>query len=42
MEITKNLLDLGTVLLEDISKTTGLDSEVLNELSKSSELKSSH
>lgn len=34
LEIAKNLLNLGTVSLEDISKTTWLDNDALNELSK--------
>ena len=36
LEIAKNLLNLGTVSLEDISKTTGLDIDTLNTLSKES------
>ena len=34
IEIVKNLLNLGTVSLEDISKTIGLDFDILNDLSK--------
>lgn len=34
LEIAKNLLNLGTVSLEYISKTAGLDNDALNELSK--------
>ena len=34
LEVAKNLLDLGTASLKDISKTTGLDNDALNELSK--------
>ncbi len=37
LEIAKNF-----VSLEDISKTTGLDNDALNELSKSNKLKSLH
>ena len=32
LEIAKNLLNLGTVSLEDISKTTGLDIDTLKNL----------
>lgn len=34
LEIAKNLLNLGTVSLEDISKTTGLDIDTLNTIFK--------